>query len=103
MTNGKPAVAQVSGDGRHDTGVPVWLVVIAVIVGGTIAHAVLHFRVHGVWNVTQIGLAFFLVLIGSTSKTSSLVSFHLLLHPAPMISRAWPQRDWGKGCGRGRL
>jgi hypothetical protein len=32
-----------------------------VVVGGTLFHIWLHQRVHGVYNVTQIGLAFFLV------------------------------------------
>lgn len=43
-------------------GVPAWVFILTVIIGGTIAHAVLHHRAHGVWSVTQIAIAFFLVL-----------------------------------------
>ena len=37
-------------------------VLAVVVVGGTVFHTWLHHRIHGVYNPTQIGLAFFLVI-----------------------------------------
>ena len=42
--------------------VPTAAVIGTVVVAGTLLHIVLHQREHGVYNVTQIGLAFFLVI-----------------------------------------
>jgi hypothetical protein len=42
--------------------IPTAAVVGAVVLIGTVFHTWLHQRVHGVYNVTQIGLAFFLVI-----------------------------------------
>ena len=42
--------------------VPTIAVIGVVVIGGTLFHTWLHHRVHGTYNVTQIGLAFFLVI-----------------------------------------
>jgi hypothetical protein len=42
--------------------IPTAAVVGIVVIGGTLFHTWLHQRVHGVYNATQIGLAFFLVI-----------------------------------------
>lgn len=42
--------------------VPTAVVIGFVVVGGTAFHGWLHHRVHGTYNLTQIGLAFFLVI-----------------------------------------
>ncbi|MFZ1863646.1 MAG: hypothetical protein WAU39_05440 [Polyangiales bacterium] len=42
--------------------VPTVAVIGLVVIGGTLFHIWLHHRVHGTYNVTQIGLAFFLVI-----------------------------------------
>ena len=62
MSAAEPVPADSAAAEQSTAGVPVWLFVVAVIVIGTFAHAALHHREHGVWNVPQIGVAFFLVL-----------------------------------------
>ncbi len=52
-----PGQDQVSG-----LAVPAWIVILAVIIGGTAFHTWLHHDVHGVYNTAQIAMAFFLVL-----------------------------------------
>lgn len=42
--------------------IPTAAVIGIVVAGGTLFHTWLHQRVHGVYNLTQIGLAFFLVI-----------------------------------------
>ena len=42
--------------------VPAGAVIGTVVIAGTVFHTWLHLRVHGVYNATQIGLAFFLVI-----------------------------------------
>lgn len=41
---------------------PTAAIIIAVVVAGTALHVGLHYRMHGLFNPTQIGLAFFLVI-----------------------------------------
>jgi hypothetical protein len=42
--------------------VPAVVVIGFLVMGGTLFHAWLHHRVHGIYNITQIGLTFFLVI-----------------------------------------
>jgi len=42
--------------------IPTGAVIGIVVITGTLFHALLHHRVHGAYNVTQISLAFFLVI-----------------------------------------
>mgnify|MGYP001825400385 CR=1 FL=1 len=64
----EPTVSQsVREETREDEiarglSVPAWSAIIAFIVGGSLFHVWLHHRVHGVFNATQIALAFFLVV-----------------------------------------
>jgi hypothetical protein len=47
---------------RRSLSVPTGAVIGAVVVAGTLFHLWLHQRVHGVYNLTQVALAFFLVI-----------------------------------------
>jgi len=47
---------------RKGLAIPTAAVIAAVVLVGTLFHVWLHRRVHGVYNATQIGLAFFLVV-----------------------------------------
>lgn len=42
--------------------VPAWLAIVVFLVGASVAHVYLHYAAHGVVNVHQVALAFFLVL-----------------------------------------
>lgn len=56
------SVESRQGAASRGLSVPSWSVIIAVIVGGTLFHAWLHHWVHGLFNATQLALAFFLVI-----------------------------------------